>query len=405
VIIINGQNHHCAEIEAIVEELEGVHASNTIACAVRNPEDDTDRCVICFEPRAGIGNGAGSLCEEIKRHVVRRMGFEPSQVIAAGNEAIPRNGRGKVDRPELKRRLERGEFDSSVQRGPRADNGDKSDKSIDAIDRIGQTAFNVAQWRVEECEQAAPLFYDHMANIFVDEARMNTARMVDRVSSATKFLVTYRARIFDDELIAEMEQGTEQVVILGAGLDTRPIRLGRGNTRFFEIDKKEVCAFKAETLRSNGYRLGSRFVPCDYTADDFIQLLVDQEFDPKKPTYVVWEGNTMYLQEEHIRSVLTTIRKNVPSCKVSFDYLTKSLLERSRHETRMDSVKTFEQLDAPWITGFDDIKSLADDVGYALENNVLLIDHLLEVDIGLELDRSLFEDYFFCTLSPDVRRH
>jgi methyltransferase (TIGR00027 family) len=336
----------------------------------------------------GIDKSACVLCEEIKRHVLRRMGFEPSQVIAVGGEATPRNWRGKVDRPELKRRLERGEFGSSVQH------------TIGVIDRIGQTAFNVAQWRVEECEQAAPLFYDHIANIFVDEAHRDTARMVDHVSPATRFLVTYRARIFDDELLVQMERGTEQVIILGAGLDTRAIRLGRGKTRFFEIDKKEVCAFKAETLQSRGYWPGSRFVPCDYTADDFIQLLVDQEFDLEKPTCFLWEGNTMYLREEHIRSVLTTIRKNVPSCKVSFDYLTKSLLERSRHEARLDSVKAFDQLDAPWITGFDDIQSLADDVGYALEKNVLLIDHMLEARIGVELDRSLFEDYFFCTLSP-----
>ncbi len=201
-----------------------------------------------------------------------------------------------------------------------------------------------------------------------------------------------------------MERGTEQVVILGAGLDTRAIRLGQGKTQFFEIDKKEVCAFKAERLRSSGYWPGSRFVPCDYTADDFIQLLVDQDFDLNKRTYFLWEGNTMYLREAHIRSVLTTIRENVPSCEVSFDYLTKSLLERSRQESRLDSVKTFDQLDAPWITGFDDIESLAEGTGYALKNNVLLIDHLLEVNTGVELDRSLFEDYFYCRLSPANQR-
>jgi methyltransferase (TIGR00027 family) len=379
VIIINGQNHSCREIEAAIEELEGVEASNTVACAMRSPGDDTDQCVVYFSPRENSGR-VSTLCEEIRRHVVRRMGFEPSEVLAVERNAIPRTSRGKVDRLELRRRLER--------------------SGIDAIDHIGQTAFNVAQWRVEECEQAAPFLSDHIANIFVDERRVRTARMVDRISPATKFLVTYRAKVFDDELLAHMERGTEQVVILGAGLDTRAIRLGRGTTRFFEIDKKEVCAFKTETLELRGYQLQSQFVPCDYTADDFIQRLVDQGFDRRKATWFLWEGNSMYLKEEHIRSVLTTIRENVDSCEISFDYLTRTLLDRSKHDSRMDGAKAFDQLDAPWITGFDDIEGLANDVGHTVERNVRLIDHLREKEIGVEMDPRLFEDYYFCTMRP-----
>ncbi len=50
-----------------------------------------------------MGDSARALCEEIRKHVVRRMGFEPSQVIAAEKEASPETRGAKWIVPNQKK--------------------------------------------------------------------------------------------------------------------------------------------------------------------------------------------------------------------------------------------------------------------------------------------------------------
>ena len=50
VIIMNGVNYYCHEIEASVETLASVEASYTAACAVRDANSDTDRLAHFFQP-------------------------------------------------------------------------------------------------------------------------------------------------------------------------------------------------------------------------------------------------------------------------------------------------------------------------------------------------------------------
>src|SRR6516225_1540425 len=59
-----------------------------------------------------------------------------------------------------------------------------------------------------------------------------------------------RTRYFDDVLLEEARAGLEQLVILGAGFDSRSIRFSdelRG-ARVFEVDMPQVLALRAERL-------------------------------------------------------------------------------------------------------------------------------------------------------------
>src|SRR5215470_422060 len=61
-----------------------------------------------------------------------------------------------------------------------------------------------------------------------------------------------RTRYFDDVLLEETRAGLEQLVILGAGFDSRPIRFADAlrATRVFVVDMPQVLALRAERLLS-----------------------------------------------------------------------------------------------------------------------------------------------------------
>ncbi|GGA48294.1 hypothetical protein GCM10007416_21860 [Kroppenstedtia guangzhouensis] len=58
-------------------------------------------------------------------------------------------------------------------------------KSI--YEKVGRTAFVIAEWRAEESESADPLFYDHIANIFLNEETKQIPAAISQSSPSTKF--------------------------------------------------------------------------------------------------------------------------------------------------------------------------------------------------------------------------
>ncbi|MGK7876653.1 MAG: amino acid adenylation domain-containing protein [Xenococcaceae cyanobacterium] len=116
VIIINGVNYYSHEIEAVVEELEGIEVSYTAACAIRDHGEDTDRLAIFFTPEKKDEHGWGSLLKEIRSVVVNHIGINPDYLIPVDKTIIPKTAIGKIQRPQLKQRFEGGEFDKLLKR-------------------------------------------------------------------------------------------------------------------------------------------------------------------------------------------------------------------------------------------------------------------------------------------------
>ncbi|QYO63666.1 AMP-binding protein [Leptolyngbya sp. 7M] len=111
VIIINGVNYYSHEIEAAVEQLASVAISFTAACAVRLPNDSTDRLAIFFSP---LTESVEPLIKAIRRQVMQTIGITPSLVIPLPQTEIPKTNLGKIQRRQLVERFAAGEFDSLV---------------------------------------------------------------------------------------------------------------------------------------------------------------------------------------------------------------------------------------------------------------------------------------------------
>ena len=104
------------------------------------------------------------------------------------------------------------------------------------IENVSGTAFVVAQFRAEENDEAVPLYHDAVVELFLNEETERAAGLVAASFPPVKDLVKIRTRYFDDRLDEQLRADFRQVVILGAGLDTRAVRKPSPGVTYFEID-------------------------------------------------------------------------------------------------------------------------------------------------------------------------
>jgi methyltransferase (TIGR00027 family) len=170
---------------------------------------------------------------------------------------------------------------------------------------VGTTAIGVCRLRAVESARLDRLFDDPLAGALVEMSgwspdRPGPDRRDDPAGrAALTAWIAIRTRFLDDLLTDAVGAGCTQVVLVGAGLDTRAFRLPwPPSTACFELDTPEVLAYKEEALGALGARPGCRrvAVPADLRAD-WPHRLGDAGWDPGRPTAWVAEGLLVYLTD------------------------------------------------------------------------------------------------------------
>ena len=166
-----------------------------------------------------------------------------------------------------------------------------------------------------------------------------------------------RTRFIDDAIQTALAHGIEQLVILGAGLDTRPYRLsGTERVRVFEVDLPTVQINKKKKLQK---LLGHapenvRFIPIDFDTQTLDAVFAGKGLDPSKPAAFIWEGVTQYISEEAVRQTLSFVGKSAPGSMILFTYVLKSIIERrSDIPGAAKMMDTVAKNNAPWIFGLE----------------------------------------------------
>ncbi len=115
-----------------------------------------------------------------------------------------------------------------------------------------------------------------------------------------------------------------QVVILGAGFDTRAYRLpAESSVRSFEIDAPRTQAVKRELLQKAEVDASRvTFVPADFEVEDWLARLIESGFDRSRPALFLWEGVTMYLDRATVEDTFRKIASTAKGSVVAFDYFT-----------------------------------------------------------------------------------
>lgn len=160
--------------------------------------------------------------------------------------------------------------------------------------------------------------------------------------------VIARTKYIDSAFKRSMDERFDQIVILGAGFDTRALHFQNapGETRIFELDVPVTQSAKIGQYCKRGLNIPPNllFVPIDFDKEPLSSKLQKAGFDREQRSLFILEGALMYLQPESANETLRTIRAVAGmGSEIIFDYIytsvlhSESLCDEEREITRMVS--------------------------------------------------------------------
>ena len=178
------------------------------------------------------------------------------------------------------------------------------------------------------------------------------------------FYVNARTKHFDKLLGQELAKGVVQVVNLGAGFDSRCYRFYKEfpKIKYFELDLPGTMKAKRKKVIEIVGKKPDRvfFVPIDFNEQSLRDVLIGAGYDPKKKTFFIWEGVTMFIVEQAVDSTLRFIARNsAPGSSVVFDYLFRCIADGdfSKYPEFMETATRVSELGEPYIFGIKEGKA------------------------------------------------
>ena len=170
-----------------------------------------------------------------------------------------------------------------------------------------------------------------------------------------------RVRYFDDFIKDSIKEGLDQLVILGAGYDTRAYRIEElKNLKVFEVDHQDTLDFKIKKVKEIFNLLPEHvvYVPIDFETETLDQKLLDGEYDPSKKTLFIMEGLVYYIPPESVDETISFIVNNSgDESAVLFDYYPESVIDgTSKLEVGRNTKAHAEELGEPLQFGIEDGK-------------------------------------------------
>ncbi len=135
---------------------------------------------------------------------------------------------------------------------------------------------------------------------------------------------SYGDTLFSDALTDSIPQ----IVILGAGYDTRAYRYSEliKDTTIFEVDIAPTQARKRTVLEQKEITIPStvHFISHNFKNDSLLQSLENGGYNPALKTLFLWEGVLPYLTRDDVDKTLRVItNSSVSGSTIFFDYLTE----------------------------------------------------------------------------------
>jgi methyltransferase (TIGR00027 family) len=231
---------------------------------------------------------------------------------------------------------------------------------------------------------ADPIAYDLLLpdeRTVVDEVRAGAvppgwaARVAYESVSACAEVIVPRTVAIDEAL---REHPHPQLVILGAGLDTRAWRLRElADVDVTELDHAASQRDKQERVGDRPtYARTHRFQPADLAVDDLSGALDAAGHDPEAPTTWLWEGVIPYLRRaDVVRTLAAVAARSARGSTLVVNYQTPSLRARSGRVAaavfaRLGGAKTITAGEA-WhtlLTPRDAVRLLAD-AGFGVQSD------------------------------------
>jgi acyl-CoA synthetase (AMP-forming)/AMP-acid ligase II/thioesterase domain-containing protein/acyl carrier protein len=115
-IIVNGVNYFSHELEAVLDDIDGIERGFVAAFPTRPQGADTEALVVCFAIAHDDESGLYQRIADIRSATILLWGFRPALILPLPKEAFPRTSLGKIQRSLMRKRLEAGEFAEAERR-------------------------------------------------------------------------------------------------------------------------------------------------------------------------------------------------------------------------------------------------------------------------------------------------
>ncbi len=145
-----------------------------------------------------------------------------------------------------------------------------------------------------------------------------------------------RTKFIDDRTLKVLKD-VEQILIMGAGLDTRALRLsGIDQKMIYEIDLPNIQKYKKKLLNKYLGEIPSNihYIPIDFNKTKTETALKSSSFDYNKRTLVILEAVTQYINKDAVNEVFSFISKLPKNSYLLFTYVLRDVIERKTPEAK-----------------------------------------------------------------------
>jgi len=211
------------------------------------------------------------------------------------------------------------------------------------------------------------LFHDPFAPMFVSAPLRRVVRwstipmlasflrgMIDRFWPGARTSAVARTRLIDDWIADSVRNGSQQLLVLGAGFDSRAWRLPiLAKLPVFELDHAATAAERRRRIAALAAdRSGVISIAIDFDRGQLPEVLSAAGFDPRIVTTVVWEGVTNYLTADAVASALSWVGTLASGSTLIFTYIHRDVLaDPARFEGARNILMAVASAGEPWTFG------------------------------------------------------
>jgi len=244
----------------------------------------------------------------------------------------------------------------------------KRSKDEKASNTAGYTCFSRACASREKDERfrgpdyMAEIFLPALAKVILNVPVLRKAFMSKVAPSGIYEYVIARTKLLDEIFLDGLANKVYQIVVLGAGMDTRALRFAGMNqgTKIIELDIEKTQRPKVEILNRKKVELPDElvFASIDFNTEDLSDVLINAGYRRDQQSLFLWEGVTMYLNSDAVNSTLSFIQKSSQKgSRVAFDYIFGSVLrQENKFYGEKEIFDTVSQTGEGWTFGLEEGK-------------------------------------------------
>lgn len=176
---------------------------------------------------------------------------------------------------------------------------------------------------------------DYMAEFFLPahfrfflrfkKIRKNTTDKLNGFLPGLNEYMIARTSYFDRLFVEGLNNNIPQIVLLGAGYDSRGYRFSKLNhgTKIFELDIAPTQNMKRKCLKKARINIPQelKLVPINFTKESLSEVLEKAGYEKREKTLFIWEGVSYYLDAGAVDATLEYIsHSSHEESTIAFDY-------------------------------------------------------------------------------------